>query len=427
MTLEGEMGLLMDFSDNPNFVLSVGGFHPQFSPPPLPFPNPRRIRIDVLRTPMARISAEAYFAVTSNTVQFGCAAELFFGIDAFNINGHFSFDALFQFSPFKFVIQMSFSVGMTVFGMGLFSIHLRLQLSGPAPWNANGTGTLSIDLWLFSIDISVDFDITWGEAENPKLPPIEVIPILVIEFNKADNWKAQIPDNVNLLVSLRKLDETAEKLILHPVGTLRISQTAVPLNIPVDKLGANEVSDAKKFSVKLNVATLNATSNVPQEKFAIAQFQNLSDADKLSRPSFQNNDSGIELGFSGKQLGSGKVVKRVVRYEAKMIDGDDKYRAIKWFKTIGTLFYHWILGGAVANCSLSKAKQAAMVPTGVNERILIKEPGFVVANTSNNKPFDSASVFSSEARAREYMNSTILLNPGIGEEIHVIPTFESVI
>jgi hypothetical protein len=427
MTLEGEMGLLMDFSDNPNFVLSVGGFHPQFSPPPLPFPNPRRIRIDVLRTPAARISAEAYFAVTSNTVQFGCAAELFFGIDAFNINGHFSFDALFQFSPFKFVIQMSFSVGMTVFGIGLFSIHLRLQLSGPAPWNANGTGTLSIDLWLFSIDISVDFDVTWGEAENPKLPPIDAIPLLVEAFNKADNWKAQIPENINLLVTLRKLDETTERLVLHPVGTLRISQSAVPLNLPIDKVGANEVSDAKKFSVRVNVATLSATSHVPQEKFAIAQFQNMSDADKLSRPSFQDNDSGIELGFSGRQLGSVKVVKRVVRYEVKMMDGDDKYRAMKWFAFVGTLFYHWALGGAVANSALSKAKKKAMVPTGINERIQIQEPGFVVANISNNKPLNSVSVFASEARAREYMDTSILQNPGIAEEIHVIPTFESAI
>ena len=31
ITLDGEMGLLMDFSDNPNFVLSVGGFHPRFT------------------------------------------------------------------------------------------------------------------------------------------------------------------------------------------------------------------------------------------------------------------------------------------------------------------------------------------------------------------------------------------------------------
>src|SRR6185436_1064408 len=80
MTMEGEMGLLMDFSDNPNFVLSVGGFHPQFNPPPLPFPNPKRIHIDILRTPAARITVENYFAVTSNTVQLGCRADFFYGV-----------------------------------------------------------------------------------------------------------------------------------------------------------------------------------------------------------------------------------------------------------------------------------------------------------------------------------------------------------
>ena len=120
MTMEGEMGLLMDFSDHPNFVLSVGGFHPQFNPPPLPFPNPKRIHIDVLRTPVSRITVENYFAITSNTVQFGARAEIFYGIDAFNIHGNFSFDALFQFSPFHFIIDISFSVGMDVFGAGVF-------------------------------------------------------------------------------------------------------------------------------------------------------------------------------------------------------------------------------------------------------------------------------------------------------------------
>jgi hypothetical protein len=60
MTLEGEMGLLMDYGHNPEFILSVGGFHPSFNPPPLPFPSPKRIHIDVLRTPLARITVENY-------------------------------------------------------------------------------------------------------------------------------------------------------------------------------------------------------------------------------------------------------------------------------------------------------------------------------------------------------------------------------
>jgi len=53
------------------------------------------------------------------------------------------------------------------------------------------------------------------------------------------------------------------------------------------------------------------------------------------------------------------------------------------------------------------------------------QPGFVVASSENNKPVLDAPVFSSEAHARDYLNSKISANPGMAEEIHVIPTFEA--
>lgn len=423
MTLEGSMGLLMDFSDNPNFVLSVGGFHPQFSPPPLPFPNPQRIRIDVLRTAAARITAEAYFAVTTNTVQFGCRAELFYGIDGFNIHGSLSFDALFQFSPFRFVIDISFSVGMDVFGVGVFSVRLKLQLSGPAPWNARGKATLSIDLWLFSIDISVNFDISWGEAENPKLPAINAIPLLVSEYDKADNWTARIPASLTPLVSLRKLDTNLEQLVLHPLGTLQISQKAVPLGIRVDKVGNNPVEDAHMFS--LEVASPDLRQNAEAlERFAIAQYQNMSDADKLSRPAFQEIEAGVELEFDGKQFGSSKVTKRIVRYEVKVNDVDGKQLAFRWFSKVGTLFFHWLGGSAINYSVLSYTQKKALVPTVAAERVQITQPGFVVAGVSNNKPI-VAQVFKSEAHAQDYLASQISSDPAMTDEIHVIPNFEA--
>ena len=424
MTMEGEMGLLMDYGPDPNFVLSVGGFHPQFNPPPLPFPNPKRIHIDVLRNPLARITVENYFAVTSNTVQFGARSELFYGVDDFNIHGNFSFDALFQFSPFHFIIEISFSVGMDVFGAGLFSVNLKFTLSGPGPFRARGTATLSIDLWLFSIDISVDFDITWGEADNPKLPAIDAIPLLVEEYNKADNWKAEIPKTSNLLVSLRTLDEGTDKLVLHPLGSLRIGQRRIPLGINIDKVGNNSVSDAHLFSLQVNSAGLDKTPDAPQEKFAIAQFQELSDAEKLSRPSFQNFDAGVELIASGKQLNSSKVVKRIVRYEVKIIDGEKRVQ-FRWFKNIGTLFFHWLDGAAITRSPLSFARKKAMVPTVEEERVKVGQPGYVVAGVSNNKLKSGTKVFSSEAHARDFFNSEILSDPTVADEFHVIPSFEA--
>ena len=70
------MGLLVAFGDDANFVLTVGGFHPRFSPPPLPFPVPRRIAIDILNSPTAKLRVEGYFAVTTNTAQFGAPPRL---------------------------------------------------------------------------------------------------------------------------------------------------------------------------------------------------------------------------------------------------------------------------------------------------------------------------------------------------------------
>ncbi|MBK8568076.1 MAG: hypothetical protein IPN76_33385, partial [Saprospiraceae bacterium] len=92
-TIEGDMGLLMAFGKDANFVLSVGGFHPRFTPPPLPFPSPSRIAFDIANTPVYKIRVSGYFAVTSNTVQFGARAELQFGLDDFGISGHIAFDA----------------------------------------------------------------------------------------------------------------------------------------------------------------------------------------------------------------------------------------------------------------------------------------------------------------------------------------------
>ncbi len=43
MTLDGEMGALVAVGDDANLLVSVGGFHPSFTPPPLPFPSPKRI------------------------------------------------------------------------------------------------------------------------------------------------------------------------------------------------------------------------------------------------------------------------------------------------------------------------------------------------------------------------------------------------
>lgn len=166
ITLDGEMGLLMDFSDNPNFVLSVGGFHPHYRAPALPFPSPRRIALNIINESFARVRVEGYFAVTSNSVQFGSRTEMFLGFDALSVEGYLSFDALLQFSPFYFIVEIAVGFSVKVFGPGLFGVHLRGSLEGPAPWRVRGSASISL---LFFIIFLVSEHL--NERKRRQTPP----------------------------------------------------------------------------------------------------------------------------------------------------------------------------------------------------------------------------------------------------------------
>ncbi len=418
ITIDGEMGLLMAWGADANFVVSVGGFHPQFNPPALPFPNPKRVSLNILNHSNARIQVMGYFAITSNTAQFGARAELYFGFSACNISGHIGFDALIQFSPFYFIVQISGSVSLKVFGIGLFSIRLRMSLEGPAPWRAKGSGSIS---FLF-FDISVDFDITWGESRDTSLPPIEVMPLLTAELDKLANWTAQLPAGNNLLISLKKPTSSTE-LVLHPVGTLRISQRAIPLDLSIAKVGNRKVKDAKKLSVSA-AGGLSKKADTT-ESFAMAQYQEMEDTKKLSRPAYEQQHSGLELSVQGEQLASSRMVKRVVRYETVIIDSNYKRFVLRFFVFWKGLFAHFLKGATVAQSTLSFNYKTQMQP--FPEKIEVSPEQYTVALQSTNRAFSPESAaFASQAQAHEYLQQQIQSDPNLADQLHVIPSTEVV-
>lgn len=417
MTIDGGMGVLVAWGSDANFVVSVGGFHPQFNPPPLPFPTPNRISIDILNQPGALIRVSGYFAVTSNTVQFGAKAELRYGLDDLGIKGHLAFDALFQFSPFYFIIQISASMSVTVFGVGLFSVRISMSLNGPTPWRAKGSGSIS----LLFFDISVDFDITWGEQQDTTLPPIAVMPLLKNELSKVENWTAQIPPGSKLLVSLRELEAGADGLVLHPVGQLRVSQRALPLDFQLDKIGAQKPNDATLFSLSVEAASGFQKAANAKEAFAVGQFKEMPDAAKLSLPAYNEIESGVILSAEGKQTVSSHMAKRNIRYETVIIDTRYPRVVLMFFRYSLTLFAHFIKGSAIMKSPLSLKQKKLLQP--FEEKIVAASPQFAVAFSEDNKPFKEA-VFSSEIMAREYMQEQISAQPGLASSLHVIPQYE---
>jgi hypothetical protein len=418
ITLQGEMGLLVDYSDQPNFVVTVGGFHPQFNPPPLPFPLPNRVQLNILNEDYARISVDTYFAVTTNTAQVGAHAQLFFGYSSVSINGQMGFDALFQFSPFHFTVEVTTAVAATVAGVGLFSIDIDITLEGTSPWHVHGKGSLT---FLF-FSVSVPIDKTWGDAITTTLPPVAVIPLLTGELGKIANWRAQLPAGSNLLVTLRQLDPNDPTLVLHPVGSLQISQRTVPLDLTLDKIGEQVPSDANHFQLGANSAGLTVTRTL-QEPFAPAQFRDFTDAQKLSQAAYAPQDSGLELSATGTTLASGTAVTRSVRYELTVLDKQYLQFRQDLFDFNGALFGHFVAGASVSRSPLSAARRTQLQP--LTQKVVLPNDLFAVANLADNTPYSAASVgWSSRASAQDYLNRVVRADPTLRDTLHILGQYE---
>ncbi|MGW3938935.1 DUF6603 domain-containing protein [Streptomyces phaeochromogenes] len=452
MTVDGGMGVLVAWGDNPDLVVTVGGFHPAYRPPPLPFPIPDRLSVDLLNRRNQLIRVSGYFAITSNTVQFGAKAELKLGFSAFGVEGHLGFDALFQFSPFRFAIHISAEVTLKAFGVGAFGIDLDFQLEGPAPWRAHGRG--SIGFLFFSV--SANFDITWGEERDTTLPPVAVLPLLAAEIRKTEGWETRLPSGGNrALVSLRQLPDT-DDLVLHPLGTLFVRQRALPLNVRLDRIGGQRASDGRRFSVApLPDSGLKRVSDTG-DRFAMAQFQNMSDAAKLSRPSYETQDAGLELAAASGALASARVVRRSARYELHIIDSGTATSpavsrgqlavprgavaaatAPKRFHNVsGAVFDELLSGSSTSRAALSQRQARLRQPFATADTVRVTEQRFVVAYVKSNRQAfppgslgrpsrGAAATFRSLTTARDALADFVEADPGLTGRLHVIPASEA--
>jgi hypothetical protein len=445
MTIDGGMGLLVAWGDNPDFVLTVGGFHPSYKPPPLPFPVPQRLQVDILNQPGELIRVSGYFAVTSNTVQFGAKAEVRLGFNDFGIEGHLSFDALFRFSPFSFIINISAGVSLKAFGVGLFGIDLRFTLEGPAPWRAHGRGSIS----LLFFEISADFDITWGESRNTTLPPVAVLPLLAAEITKVEGWQTQLPTGSGkALVNLRQLPP-ANQLVLHPLGTLLVRQRALPLDVRLDRIGAQRPSDGTRFSVAPAPDSGLAVVSVTGDKFAMAQFQDMDDAAKLSRPAYETQDAGLQLTAAAGVLATARVVRRSARYELHIIDGGvaptpsaarrrvpmavrQTTTTLKFQNVSPAVFGQLLQGSSTSRSPVSQREATLRQPFALSDTVRVTDQRFVIAYVRNNvQALPPAALtgtpvtFRSQAAAEDAMAEWAAADPHLVGALHVIPAAEA--
>lgn len=417
ITIEGEMGVLVSGGQDKNLLISVGGFHPQFEPPPLPFPAPTRIVVNIIDTPNARIRIEGYLAVTTNTVQFGARADLYLGFSSFSIDGHLQFDVLLRRKPFYLIADVEARVSLKVGGLGVFTIDIDCTLSGPGPWRARGQGSIS----LLFVTIHKHFDESWGDTSVTVLPPIAIVPLLVEELARSANWRALAPAQNGLLVSLRKLEADEDTLVLHPVGALEISQNVIPLNVTIDRVGEQIPSDAKSVSLEVTGGPFVKLRDAVRS-FAPAEFRNLSDAERLSAPAFQDQPSGVVAGATGSDWQTGQGVKRSVRYDVTTIDTLYRRYEPRGDHRSPTLFDHLIGGAAVARSTLSVAHRKSRQPFA--DHVEVASERFVVVSITDLQTAPGTESFASEVEAREWLRQAAVRDPAAHQRFQIVPASE---
>lgn len=423
--LSGDMAVRLRWKGKPQFLLSVGGFHPDFEPPPLDLPDLRRLSLQLLKGKNPRLRLETYLAITSNTFQFGARLELYAEAAGFNVYGFLAFDVLFQFSPFYFIAGIRAMLALRRGSSSIASISLALTLEGTTPWKAKGTAKLKL-FWFLTV--KVRFSKTWGRRENTVLPDVDVLSRLLEALRNRANWRSSIPARRRLLVTLREIAPVGDEVVVHPVGGLTVSQKVVPLNVRIDRFGKAKPAGDREFAISGHRAGGEGLDpseiSTAKEHFAPADFFEKSDAEKLSADSFVSLDAGFSIGASD-ELDSSYYVKREVEYELSYRDSQRDVRfgilAGLW-KPVAALFNAFTKNRATARSPLSFVtnRKSALAP----DAVVVQEEGYVVVNVSDLKAVAGAVAAATEVEARDAMRRLEEADPSRIGRLQVVPAFE---
>lgn len=413
--ITGDLALRIYWGGDPNFLLTVGGFHPAYTPPPMNIGTLERVGF-VLVAGIPMVRAEVYLAITSNSVQFGAHVEVLYGVSFFNVFGFVDLDVLIQFNPFMFIAEISAMVGVRSGTNVLFGIRISGTLKGPTPWNVHGEASFEIG-FIIKVRLSANFDVTAGESRNTLLPAIDVLGEIRKAVDNVGNWRTVLPNGASQHVSLRELPR-GDALILHPFGALEINQKVAPLNIALQRFGSSRPESGGVFklaSVQINKALVVTVPTT--EQFAPAQFFELSDAEKLSRPAFARYESGLVIGADNAPQ-TDFCRARDAQYEVIYLPEHAPTRI--FFKLVATLFNAFGRGNAAAQSPLSKQSRT---PSAVAaEHVSVAEEQYAVVSTIDMTLHAEPLVFGSATAAHQAIATLVEAQPELTGAIQVVPS-----
>jgi hypothetical protein len=390
--LSGDMAMAVSWMSEKNFIFSIGGFNPRFNPPSNfpPFNAPPLKRLNLAFS--TNVTFECYLALTSNTLQIGARVDALFNASGVEISGFIGFDALVQFNPLYYAIDVAAGFSVKFKGRSLASIAFLGFIEGPNPHRIKGSVTFSILWW----DISRDVDKTFGDKKPEIIVSVDPWPILRDALEQNDSWTAELPtwELVGVVTRDSSLLVQQGTQIIHPLGRLKVSQTIVPLNHTVTKFGSSDPENNFRFEI----ASLN---NLDQSRlvstkdyFAPAQFTEYDDSEKLGLNSYEVMDSGAFYTSEEKdiQFSFESASFKEIEYETYLLENlankeDVKKTKIENLFPLNTMLSQTlILAGASYHNSVSNSnrlKYQLKLTDGTSESTLVDEKFIIVDEHKN--------------------------------------------
>jgi hypothetical protein len=297
--LSGGFAFVLDWGKQPQFLLSVGGYHPRYKKPAR-FPAIPRLTALVKKGDSIRLACQYYQAITSNSFQIGFSADLTVQKGRAKAIGHLGFNALLQFDPFRFETDIRISVLVSYRGRTFAGVDLYFELSGPEPWRA--VGYAKIKVLFFSLEIQ--FNYSWGgeQAAQPAfIETAELLEKLHLQLAAANNWSSKLPSGFSAAESMSKIDEAeqAGSIFMHPSGFIELRQSLLPLEKTLEKLGTKYVRKAQyrivEYRVGQGASTAVSSNDSLSGYFSRGQYEDLTDDEKLATADFEWMTAGIAI------------------------------------------------------------------------------------------------------------------------------------
>src|SRR6185436_15653108 len=254
--VKGQMAMKLRWGPQPVLALSIGRFHPAYSPPP-GFPALQPMTVDLGKNGNPGITLTGFFAITSNTVQVGGALALRASGSGVTLEATLSVKAIFIFAPFSFEAEIDAKVRVSFHGHGI-GVRLHGMLSGPSPWRIAGSVCVSILWW----DACLSFNKTFGGGDRVDAPVInpftgtekalgdpEDIPGLGDAIADQRSWEPVVPAGVFSAVTLAQ--GAGDKPPFDPMGGLSMRQKVVPLQTQqkIERFGVANAQNPRRFEL----------------------------------------------------------------------------------------------------------------------------------------------------------------------------------